>query len=136
MKVFIVALLLLMPAARGDAAQQLSASEMSADDTRLQQRAVEARSAAEHADVARMFRERAEALTIEAERLEASFRRTRGVTSPMASKWPALDPGASTNRADRRRALQLREAAAQAARTATRHHALAIERGFGAVATD
>ncbi len=136
MKTLLVAMMLMAPVAPA-VAQQAQTSTVAGDETRLQQRALEARSASEHAAVARQFRQRAEALTAEADRLDAEFQRQRkGASHPIFSKWPALDPGRTAARAERLRAVNVREAAYQASRSAARHHALAIESGFATTATD
>ncbi len=102
-----------------------------ASDAPLHEQARRARTATDHATVARQFRMRAEALSQELSVIDAELQKTpRGPRSGLRYKWPALDPlpGASL----RQRAMELRRAEAESRRAAAHHTQLAVERGFSA----
>ena len=99
----------------------------------LEALARDARTATDHASVAKQYRERSEALHQEATRLEQELRKLPAqARSSMASKWPAMDLGDRKAANLRTEALNARQAAHEASLTATRHHQLAVEKGFAA----
>lgn len=99
--------------------------------TDLNQQARLARTATEHATVARQFRQRADSLSQELDAVDADLKKAAGQPrTGMRYKWPALDPDPSASL--RQKAMELRRAHAEAQRAAAHHTQLAVEQGFSA----
>jgi hypothetical protein len=96
----------------------------------LQVLARDARTAADHADVARQFRQRAERLTVTADQIEARAREHRQTTSQLDAKWPASGMSDRHVANLRNEATSARQDAHDARVAATRHYGLAIEQAF------
>lgn len=97
----------------------------------LHEQARRARTAAEHASVARQFRLRADALAQDLAAVDAELKEVpREPRNSLRYKWPALgQPGGATLR---QRAMDLRRARVEAQRAAAHHTQLAVEHGFSA----
>lgn len=115
----------------GALAVPAAAVEPSAGNTiesqELELLARDAKTPAEHANVARHYRLRAEAFEAKATRHEAEARkmsdRTKG--HPLSSKWPAMTRNAAAQ--ERQAAMQARRAATESFDLADRHIRLAVE---------
>jgi hypothetical protein len=108
---------------------------LSRDQGNLDEVARRARTASDHADVARRYREQSEALMAQAAELDHAARTERPqARSPLAYKWPALDGGSSQMRERQHRVAQSQQAALAASRAAAYHHALAVEKGLATTA--
>jgi hypothetical protein len=113
---------------KGDTGKQTSVSQDS-----LVASARSARTAADHADVARQYRERAESLSKDAAKLDQQLQKLATRPQPqMAGKWPAMYGNRDSQHASnlRREALAAKQAAHEATVAAERHYQLAIEQGF------
>lgn len=129
MRATVLAGILAMVSAVGLQAQQAPATTARSIEGALEVKARQAATAAEHAGVAMQYRLRAESIEAELAALDAQIRaRPQEPRSGVAAKWPAMNP--SPSNALRRRAMDLRQAAAEARRAQARHVELAVERGF------
>ena len=106
------------------AAPSMAAEKM--DSEKLQAMAVSARTASEHATVAKHYRVAAESFEAQAAKHEAEANRLK--TQPklgLASKWPSMVP--KTEEKERTLAMQARRAAQENLELADRHYRLSID---------
>lgn len=99
----------------------------------LSAQARDARSAADHADVAKQYRLRAESMTHEAAKLDEQLRKLSSRPQPsIAGKWPEMYGNRNSRHATnlRSEALAAKRAAHEATLAAERHYQLAVEQGF------
>jgi len=85
----------------------------------------EARTAAEHADVAKRFRLQAEELDKKAAAHEATAARLANNAPAIAHKWPSMAPQGA--KIAKEQAMEARRAAHESRELASYHHGLAIE---------
>ena len=113
-------LLALIPAA-------LSATELNKSETAavLERKAKEAKTPAEHSEVARQYELRARALDVKAESIEGEVRQQKANPSAMETKWPAMVVNARERR--EQLAMQTRRAAQESYRLAEHHRTVAGE---------
>ncbi|MDZ7636690.1 MAG: hypothetical protein U5J83_00280 [Bryobacterales bacterium] len=102
-------------------------------DAEIAKMAESARSASEHAAVAKAYRLRAEEFAETAERLEAEVaKKQTGPKVGMSSKWPAMSRNSAQR--EKQQAIAARRAARESQEMAALHTQLAVEAGFkGAV---
>jgi hypothetical protein len=88
-----------------------------------------ARSASDHAEVAKAYRLRAEAFTEMAEKYEAEVaKKQNGPQIGMAAKWPSMSRNSAQR--EKQKAIEARRAARQSEQLAALHTQLAVEAGF------
>ena len=85
----------------------------------------DARTAPEHAAVAKQFRLRAEALDIQAAKHEESARRRAESATAIMGKWPAMAPRILQE--DKQKAMEARRAARENHELAEKHRQLSLE---------
>lgn len=112
----VLALALLIPAS------MVSAQESA---PRLAALAETARTASEHADVAKRFRMQADALDLEAARHEVQAEKLAKNAPAVVHKWPAMAPKELTQA--KQQAAEARRAARESREQAARHQSLAVE---------
>ena len=110
--------LILMPA-------DLSGSEPIKEAAALEAMAKEADTPKEHAQVAKQYRLRAEALEAKAAKHEDNARKMRNSTNAMSHKWPAMVNNSWQR--ESQLAVQARRAAQECHAIAARHVGLAVE---------
>lgn len=93
--------------------------------TRLAALAREARTAEQHADVARRYRMQAESLDGKAAEQEKLAAQQAAQAPGIVHKWPSMAPKALTD--TKQKALDYRRAARESREQAERHRALAVE---------
>lgn len=105
----------------------VSGSIVSAQDSTSQLVALarEARTANEHADVAKRFRMHADALDLEAARHEVQAEKLAKNAPSVVHKWPAMAPKELTQA--KQQAAEARRAARESREQAARHQSLAVE---------
>ncbi len=106
-----------------DAAQVQAQSQDT--PTQLAALARDARTEGQHADVARRYRQQAEALdakAVDQETLAATHAR---IAPPIVHKWPSMAPKALTEA--KQKAVEFRRAALESREIADRHYRLAVE---------
>jgi hypothetical protein len=104
-----------------------AAAEPMVDEKKLEVMAKEAKSAADHARVAKQYRLRAEAFELKAIEYDAIAGKEAKRTPLGAEvKWPAM--GRNTGKQARDKAVQARRAAAENYELAARHAALSVEK--------
>jgi hypothetical protein len=92
-----------------------------------------ARTATDHASVAKAYRLRAEAFTEMAEKHEAEVaKKQNGPQIGMASKWPAMSRNSAQR--EKQKAIDARRAARESEQLAAYHTQLAVEAGFAGTA--
>lgn len=105
------------------------AAEPAVETGKLEQMAKAAKSASDHAAVAKQYRLRAEAFEAKAEKHESEAHSMRNSASiGIAAKWPAM--AQKSVQKERQKAMQARRAASEAYELADRHSRLAVEAGF------
>lgn len=102
-------------------------SMVSAQDSaaRLAALASEARTASEHADVAKRFRMHADALDLEAAKHEVQAEKLAKTAPAVVHKWPSMAPKELTEA--KQQAAEARRAARESREQAARHQSLAVE---------
>jgi len=96
-----------------------------ASATQLAALARDARTAAQHADVARRYRLQADALDARAAEHAARASALVRTAPGIAHKWPAMAPRALSQA--KQDAIEARRAARESRELASRHHAIAVE---------
>jgi hypothetical protein len=136
MKKFITAMAMVVLGTTAGFAQQTGGRETrqaSVNQDSLASQSRSARTAADHAEVAKQYRQRAESLTQEAAKLDQELKKFANRPQPqMAGKWPAMYGNNNSKHATnlRTEAMAAKQAAHEATLAAERHYQLAVEQGF------
>ncbi len=135
MKQFIAAAVMVVLGASAVWAQTDKGTTMQANvkQDALATQARNASSAADHADVAKQYRLRAESLSQEAAKLDEQLGKLSTRPQPqMAGKWPQMYGNRDSSHASnlRSEALAVKKAAHEATLAAERHYQQAVEQGF------
>ncbi len=92
---------------------------------RIEALAREARSAGEHADVAKRYRVHAESLETAAAEFESRVAQLASASASISAKWPSMAPRTLTQ--TRQQAAEARRAAQECRQLAERHQGFAVE---------
>lgn len=101
----------------------VAAAQENAD--RIEALAREARSAGEHADVAKRYRVHAESLDAKAAGFESRVAQMASSSASISAKWPSMAPRTLTQ--TRQQAAEARRAAQESRQLAERHQGFAVE---------